>query len=82
MQETTSYFCCNKCVALKFVDKANESLKRTKATYPVLFVVDELPSDLSRYEIVFLDSAESLRLIFGQANRLYIESSIRSVSTI
>jgi hypothetical protein len=47
-----------------------EKLKRLNAAHPDLFVVDELPSDLSRYDIVFLDSADSLRLTPDQVNRL------------
>ena len=45
-------------------------------------MVDELPSDLSRYDIVLLDSADSLRMTPDQANRLYKKYPKLSLVTI
>lgn len=59
-----------------------EKLKRLKASHPDLYVVDELPSDLSKYDIVFLDSADSLRLSPQEADKLCKKHPKISLGTI
>jgi hypothetical protein len=59
-----------------------EKLKRLKASHPDLYVVDELPTDLSKYDIVFLDSADSLRLSPQEAEKLCKKHPKLSLVTI
>jgi len=59
-----------------------EKLKRLKASHPDLYVVDELPSDLSKYDIVFLDSADSLRLSPQEVEKLCQKHPKLSLVTI
>jgi hypothetical protein len=59
-----------------------DKIKRLNAAHPELFIVDELPTDLSKYDIVFLDSADSLRMTPIEANKLCKKYPKMSLVTI
>ncbi|WP_158275679.1 AAA family ATPase [Marinilabilia rubra] len=59
-----------------------KKIKMLKAVHPELFLVDKIPADLSKYDVVFLDSADSLRLNPEAATKLTLKYPNMNLVTI
>ncbi|WP_010664011.1 AAA family ATPase [Marinilabilia salmonicolor] len=59
-----------------------KKIKMLKAVHPDLFLVDKIPADLSKYDVVFLDSADSLRLSPEAATKLTLKYPNMNLVTI